>query len=253
MVVEIVHGSYPTPVERLDALSTPTCDLWVKRDDLTHPLYGGNKVRKLEHLLRDAKARGKTRIVTVGAVGSHHVLATTIFGARAGLSVEAMLVPQRTTDHVREVLRADLSQGLLAHRARTYVGAALGMVARMGQRTYLIPMGGSTVVGSMGYFDAARELKKQIDEGAMPEPDVAVVTVGSGGTAAGLAAGFAALGMKTRVIGVVVATPPFAVRWLTRWLMKRCFAGSSADRVLFTSRYLGAGYGEPTEEGTRAT
>ncbi len=266
-MTEIVHqardllkGSYPTAVEPLRSLSSERSALWIKRDDQTHPLYGGNKIRKLELILPDVIARNKTRIVTVGAVGSHHVLATAVFGARAGLGVEAMLVPQRRTEQVEESLRADLTQGLVAHAARTYVGAAIGMITRSWGDGYLLPMGGSTVVGSMGYVEAARELAEQVRLGAMPEPDLIVVTVGSGGTAAGIAAGLAVCGLKTRVLGVVVATPVFAVQWLTRYLMRRCHArakGTDAralDGILaFTSRYLGTGYGEPTKEGDRAT
>ncbi|HWL85987.1 MAG TPA: hypothetical protein VNO21_09305, partial [Polyangiaceae bacterium] len=63
-----VNPNYPTAVELLPRLSRPgACDLWVKRDDLTHATYGGNKVRKLERILADAQARGVRRIVTVGA------------------------------------------------------------------------------------------------------------------------------------------------------------------------------------------
>src|SRR5437868_6403651 len=68
-------GTYPTPVQHLPMLSSPRTALWIKRDDQTNPRYGGNKVRKLEHLLADAKERHAKRIVTVGAVGSNHVLA----------------------------------------------------------------------------------------------------------------------------------------------------------------------------------
>ena len=257
--VEALAGSYPTPIEPLPSLSTKTSALWIKRDDKTHPLYGGNKVRKLELLIPDAIARGKRRIVTIGAAGSHHVLATTIFGVRAGLGVEAMLVPQRSTPHVEESLRADLGQGLVAHPARTFLGAGVGLLTRSLGDGYMVPMGGSNVVGSMGYVQAARELARQVREGVMPEPDWIIVTVGSGGTAAGLAAGLAAEGLRSRVLGVIVATPPFAVRWLTSHLMRRCYAKAGGrdphslhDRVTFTTAYLGAGYGEPTEKGNRA-
>jgi len=252
-------GTYPTPVEAWPSLSTSRCSLWIKRDDKTHALYGGNKVRKLELLIPHALALGKRRIVTIGAAGSHHVLATSVFGARAGLLVEAMLVPQRNTKHVEESLRADLTQGLVAHPARTFVGAAIGLLVRSMGDAYMVPMGGSNVVGSMGYVQAARELAAQVRSGAMPEPDWIVVTVGSGGTAAGIAAGLAAEGMKSRVLGVIVADPPFAVRWLTRHLMRRCYARANGtdpralrDRIVFTTDYLGAGYGEPTPAGEAA-
>ena len=123
-------GTYPTPIERLEALSRPGCGLWVKRDDLTSALYGGNKVRKLERLLADAKEKGAERILTVGAVGSHHVLATAVYGKRAGLAVEAVLVPQPRTDHVVDDLRADLAQGMKAIPASSYAHAAVRIAAR---------------------------------------------------------------------------------------------------------------------------
>jgi 1-aminocyclopropane-1-carboxylate deaminase/D-cysteine desulfhydrase-like pyridoxal-dependent ACC family enzyme len=254
-----LRGTYPTPVERLDALCRGDAQLWVKRDDLTHPLYGGNKVRKLERLLEEARARGKKRLVTVGAAGSHHVLATTVFGRRAGFEVDAVLVPQRRTLHVVANLRADLAQGLRPVMARTYVGAAIGALLRWRRDAYLIPMGGSNVVGSMGYVDAARELEAQVVAGAMPEPDWIVVTVGSGGTAAGLAAGLALTTLRTRVLGIMVAPPAFAVGALTRWLARRCHKRASgqsprdaAGRLTLRVDYMGAGYGEPTVRGEDA-
>ena len=170
-----------------------------------------------------------------------------------------MLVPQRRTAHVEESLVADLTQGLVAHPRRTFLGAALGLVARSRGDGYLVPMGGSNVLGSMGYVDAARELRGQIEAGALPEPDLVVVTLGSGGTAAGLAAGFAACGLRCRVLGVVVATPAWVVELYARWLSRRCFARAGGvdaraleGRMSFSRRYLGAGYGEPTKQGARA-
>src|SRR4051794_27425231 len=103
----IVLGTYPTPLEQLAPLG-----LWVKRDDLVSPLYGGNKVRKLERFLGDARAAGKTRILTMGAAGSHQVVATALYGRREGFEVEAVLVPQPGTDHARRNLRVALAQGL---------------------------------------------------------------------------------------------------------------------------------------------
>lgn len=254
-------GVYPTPVERLETLGTPTTALWVKRDDLTHATYGGNKVRKLERLLFEARRRGKKRIVTVGAAGSHHVLATALFGAREGFEVEAVLTPQRTTPHVVENLRADLGLGARLATARTYAGAALGMLLRGGQDAYLVPVGGSNVTGALGYVDAALELAEQVRAGELPEPDAVVVTVGSGGTAAGLAAGLALAGLRTTVVGVVVSSPAFLVsfwtRRLARGVLRRRAGGAGARldptaRLELTARYLGAGYGEPTDEGRAA-
>src|ERR1700677_4477293 len=162
----------PTPVEALAGLSAPGCALWVKRDDLTHHVYGGNKVRKLEYLLGDARARGAKRLVTVGAVGSHQVLATTYFGTKAGFEVEAVLVPQARTDRVVEVLRADLGLGLRAFPVGSWAAAPWALLGRVASGARLIPLGGSSAVGTEGYVDAGRELAEQVRQGAMPEPDV---------------------------------------------------------------------------------
>src|SRR5258706_16390178 len=82
-------GQFPTRVHRVDGLAPPGVELWVKRDDESGVEYGGNKVRKLEFLLAEARARGARRLCTLGGIGSHHVLATALYGKRAGVDVEA--------------------------------------------------------------------------------------------------------------------------------------------------------------------
>jgi 1-aminocyclopropane-1-carboxylate deaminase/D-cysteine desulfhydrase-like pyridoxal-dependent ACC family enzyme len=161
-IARIALGSYPTPVEELAPLSRGSAALWVKRDDLTSPLYGGNKVRKLEYLLADAKARGARRVVTVGAVGSHHVLATTLFGARDGLEVDAVLLPQPRTDHVVEVLRAGLANGMRPSPAGGYASMAWQIARKLGGGAYFVTVGGSSPIGSRGYVDEARYLAAQV-------------------------------------------------------------------------------------------
>jgi len=254
-------ASYPTPVQRVDALCRPGSELWVKRDDLTHPVYGGNKVRKLEWLLAEARARGASRVVTVGAAGSHHVLSTAYFGRKAGLEVEAVLVPQPRTEHVVEVLRADLGLGLHAFPVRSWGAAPFALAARVLRGARLITVGGSSVTGSMGYVRAARELAAQVRAGELPEPDVCVVALGSGGTAGGLTAGFEAEGLKTRVIGACVSVPPWALHLAALRLARACArreglraSGAWArERFVMDRRFLGAGYGHRTPLGDEAT
>src|SRR5437870_2021466 len=72
-VPHVSLGQFPTRVERLDGLLPPKVALWVKRDDESGLKYGGNKVRKLEFLLAEAKQSGARRLATLGAIGSHHV------------------------------------------------------------------------------------------------------------------------------------------------------------------------------------
>jgi 1-aminocyclopropane-1-carboxylate deaminase/D-cysteine desulfhydrase-like pyridoxal-dependent ACC family enzyme len=253
-------GQYPTPVERLAALSSPTSTLWVKHDDLAAPDYGGNKVRKLERIIARAKANGAVRLVTIGAAGSHHVLATAHFAARVGLGVDAILVPQRRTDHVVENLRA-----LVATGARIYPVRWQAMVPFVALRlalardTFFVPLGGSSVDGAMGYFDATRELAAQIRLGDLAEPDAIVVTLGSGGTVAGIVAGLAAEKLRARVVAVAISHPVWYLAFAARRLARACARragvaiGSLDARLVVDGRYVGAGYGEPTTAGAHAT
>jgi D-cysteine desulfhydrase len=244
-------GDFPTPVERLSGALGPGRDLWVKRDDLTNPRYGGNKVRKLERLLDSVRARGSSRIVTVGAAGSHHALATALFARDASIDVEAVLVPQPDAPHVRDNLRATAARARV-FAASSFPHAATIVVDRIACGAFYIPPGGSNAQGTLAYADAARELALQVERGELPLPRTVVVTLGSGGTAAGIAAGLASLGLECRVLGVVVAEPPF---WLTRHarrLAKACLrelrpeGGAAPLQLESTTDYLGPGYGHPT-------
>jgi D-cysteine desulfhydrase len=198
----------------------------------------------------------------VGAIGSHHVLATTYFAGAAGMSVEAVLVPQPNNEHVDEVRRAAIALGVRAFSVRSWAAAFPILLWRIAAGAHFVTVGGSSVLGSSAYAVAARELAAQVRARELPEPDVCVVAVGSGGTAAGLAAGFEAEGLRTRVIGVCVSEPPWAVRILSLWLACACARWLGAPRPLrlpmrkrlvLDARFLGAGYGHSTPEGTAAT
>ena len=261
-----------TPVERLDELSAESgSELWVKRDDRTAPLYGGNKVRKLEYLLGDARRRGAQALITTGADGSHHCLATTLFGTRWGFDVHTVVVPQARTAHVEENLRCALGAGANVHRVRAWplvaakVTQLRATLTAKGQSPYWIPHGGSSAVGVLGYVEAGLELATQIDRGDMPEPDAIFVAAGSGGTCAGLAIGLAAGGLTTPIVGVRV-TPRLACNRATLTALVR--GGVSALRdvdrgfpavskgamraLTLDSSYFGDGYGAPDPRAERA-
>jgi D-cysteine desulfhydrase len=250
-------GAYPTPVELLSALSTAACSLWIKRDDLSNPTYGGNKVRKLAHLLDDAKNCGATRIVTVGGVGSHHVLATGIFGSRAGFRVDAALLRQPASPHVLETIRATAAQGVGLFPVGSYKEARRLLDSWVASGAFYIPAGGSNRLGTVGVMNAALELAAQVQAGKLPEPDLIVVPLGSGGTAAGLLAGLAQTGLTSRVLAVAVAEPPelFAhkTRALARSLVERSEWPRVDARLEIEASYLGDGYGHATAAGTSAT
>lgn len=260
-------GNGVTPVERVDA-GLPA-DLWVKRDDLTGTAYGGNKLRKLEFLLADARRRGSGRLVTGGGFGSHHVLATTFYGTRAGFEVTAVLYPQQVTPHVREVLGAihGLGAGLRYCPHMTLLPATLRLarLARRRDLPYAVPPGGSSPVGALGYVSAGLELADQVSSGAMPAPHLVHVAAGTLGTVAGLAIGFTLGGLDARVSGVkivpdYVASPRALRRLLGATLATLAEAGAAglpsaddvATRVELKAGYLGEGYGRPTAAGEAA-
>jgi 1-aminocyclopropane-1-carboxylate deaminase/D-cysteine desulfhydrase-like pyridoxal-dependent ACC family enzyme len=242
----------PTAVEPLSGLP-----LWIKRDDRILEPYGGNKVRKLERFLGDARAKGKTRLLTLGAAGSHQLVAASIYGRAEGFEVEAVVVPQPATAHARRNLRIALGHGLRAVAVPAWSLGPAVLAARRGRDAYVIPLGGSNVIGALAFASAARELEAQVRRGDLPEPDVIVVALGSGGTAAGLAVGLEQAGMRSRVVGVAISHPTpvlsvLATR-LARATARRCGASTKAAlRLAVDRRWVGRGYGHPTAEGEAA-
>ena len=253
-------GSYPTPVESLVALSRRGSDLWVKRDDLSHTRYGGNKVRKLEHILVEARRRGAKRIVTIGAAGSHHVLATAVHGIAAGFEVAAVLSPQVWSAHAADNLRAGLGAGLQAFAAPSMAAVPWALANVLRRKDFFVPPGGSNAVGSVGYADAVEELKNQVAAGEMPLPDVIVAALGSGGTVAGILAGAVVGALPCRVSAIRVVQAPLVTKTSTL-LLARAVARRMGSPVSFFAlgrsldvdgSFLGRGYAWPTALGANA-
>lgn len=206
----------PTPIQPLRNLgaSLGGTELWMKRDDLSGFEGGGNKTRKLEYLVGDALATESDMLVTVGAIQSNHTRQTAAAAAKAGLKC-ALLHCAWTEDagpHYR-----DVGNVLLSH----IIGADLYIeetkrpiedqgplkefmvhLKEQGHRPYLIPGGASEHrLGSFGYIKCAAEIAIQSEDKGI-NFDYLIHCTGSSSTQSGLLAGFAALGVKTRVIGV---------------------------------------------------
>jgi 1-aminocyclopropane-1-carboxylate deaminase/D-cysteine desulfhydrase-like pyridoxal-dependent ACC family enzyme len=253
-------GSYPTPLWKLAGSDEWAHEVWIKDDGHTASAYGGNKVRKLERLLAAARRRGAKRLLTVGAAGSHHVLATCVYGARFGLATHAVLTPQPWTAHAESTLRAGLNAGLSATPARSYLGALAALLRQRRPGDFVIAPGGSGHEGTWAYCLAVDELSEQLRQHGLPALDAIIVAAGSGSTAAGLLAGILRTGAAKRVIAVQVAPNP-ALRALVLgqatsalWRhdqLPRPLAAMGALRI--DSRFMGDGYGHPTLLGARAT
>jgi 1-aminocyclopropane-1-carboxylate deaminase/D-cysteine desulfhydrase-like pyridoxal-dependent ACC family enzyme len=261
-------ANLPTPVGRLENLGKAVghSNLWIKRDDKSSDIYGGNKVRKLEFMLADARRKGCKWVITYGGVGTNHGLATVIHAGRLGLKTALVLIPQPLTDHVQENLLLDQHFGAEIHYTPTVlIGGfqTVGIYLRHGN-VYFISPGGSTTLGSLGYVNAALELKKQIDEGLLPEPEYIFCTLGSKGTLAGLMLGTKLAGMKSKVFGVRVAAEWVTDSHNTVRLANRMVAlmrkydknvpnlKFTMDDLLVTHDFFGAEYGAVTPEGEQA-
>jgi D-cysteine desulfhydrase len=244
--------------------------LFVKRDDRSCPLHGGNKPRKLEFLIGEALARRTRRIVTSGGIGTNHGLATTILGRSAGLATTLVLVDQPVTEQVRRALRLFACYGAEVIHARSVPGAvwrggqALLRAALRGERPYLVPTGGSSATGNLGFVSAGLELGEQVARGELPEPALAFLPVGSGGSCAGLAVGLRLAGLATRPVGVLVTDvlppSPRSLARKARAVLRRLRRADpsvpplelrAGDFELATGQ-LGPGYGAATEAAREA-
>jgi D-cysteine desulfhydrase len=263
----LVLSERPTPVRELAGLG-----IWVKEDGaFGSGGWGGNKVRKLEWLIPEAHRRGHRSILTFGGLGTNWGLATALYGREHGLETVLALVDQPIDAHVTAQLARLDASGARIYRTRTKqrTVAMLPWLLARGTRAarppYLLPAGGSSPVGALGYVEAALEIAAQVEDGLLPEPARVVVPVGTGGTAAGLALGFQIAGLRTRVVGVVVNdqlrldAPVFArlVRRTARLLERR---GARLGRLRLepgmldlTRDQIGAGYGHPTEAARLAS
>lgn len=252
--------SYPTPVRACPELGSARAELWLKNDGLSHPVYGGNKVRKARALIDEALRRNARRVLSFGAAGSHHLLTLALFARAAGLPSAAVVMPQPRSDHAQATLRAAIGLGL-----RTYPASQAALVPLLLARAwrpgdYVIPPGGSNALGARACADAIDELMQQVERGLLPTPDCIVVPLGSGGTCGGLAAGVVRRGLPCRVIGVQVVAgfaPSVAARFLARETLRKTgharLAPALRTQLVFDATQVGAGYGYESAAGCRAS
>ena len=193
--------------------------LWFKREDLAAEPLGGNKVRALEFLLGGVRAGDV--VVTVGAEGSTHALATAVYARQLGARAQVIRWPQEMNEVARRVSERIGREADESVRVRTVIGAYAGALAARFRGTKWIPAGGSSPLGILGQVNAGLELADQIRDRAMPKPGRIVVPLGTGGTAAGLALGFAIAQLEIEVIGVRVVPPLVANRFHVRRLIGR--------------------------------
>lgn len=248
----------PTPLEPMDRLGAelglPERTLWVKRDDCTGLAGGGNKARKLAYLCADAVEQGCDVLVTGGGRQSNHVRMTA--AAAAILGLDAVLVmasdePERPTGNVvlDHLFRPRFAwAGPLDYYAlEDAISAEVERLRGEGRNPYLMPIGGASVIGTLGYTFAVEEITAEL-----PDVDLVVTADGSGGTHAGLVAGF---GDHGKVLGVDVGTRPDLDDQVPA---KAALAAAAAGRtppvgdVQVDHERFGEGYGAPTDSAREA-
>ncbi|MCB8988890.1 MAG: D-cysteine desulfhydrase family protein [Ardenticatenaceae bacterium] len=249
--VAIAH--LPTPLEEMTRLSKHLSGprLLIKRDDQTGLATGGNKTRKLEFLVADALAQGCDYLITTGAPQSNHCRQTAAAAARFGLGCSLVLNGAEQTAVTGNLL---LDQLLGAHLywagTRTRQEAMLDVAAElrtMGHKPYIIPLGGSNVMGATGYVKAMEELTDQLQAERL-NVDFIVFASSSGGTQAGLVLGAAIYDFHGQIIGVSVDHPASdlqtSVAALATATATHLGLGtlSLAARIDVNDDYLGEGY-----------
>lgn len=255
-----------TPVKQLKNLQEylGINSLWIKQDDLTSPIYGGNKPRKLEFLLADAIKKGCDKILTVGGIGSNHCVATAAFCNELNLKSYAALVYQPITLNVRNNLLLELyfKNNLIYSHTQRGMRLRVRWNLYKNENIYYIGPGGSTSLGTLGFVNAALELKNQINNEELPEPDYIFVANGSMGTTAGLTLGLKLANLKTIIYGIRVTEPSFANIENTKKLASKSRAllakyensipKLSFKHLIVDGNYYGESYGKPTREGLEA-
>ncbi len=248
--------------------------LYIKHDSLAgaqtkqgKTLFGGNKVRKLEFLLADALTQNAPSVITCGGVGSNHAAATAAYAKHLGLQCYTILFEQPNSNTVLRNL--SLMHGYNAHmillpnslRMQNEIDIITSKHKKNGQHPpYIIPMGGSTALGSLGIVNAALELKQQIDQGKMPSPDIIYLPFGTMGTTAGLALGLKTVGLKTKIIAVRVGAKPTYdkaqkhFKEINKLLQSYdpTFPTYTMDNVTVRHEFFGGAYGHFTPESINA-
>ena len=250
MIPRIRFASLPTPIEAMPRLSAALGGprLWVKRDDQTGLAFGGNKARKLEFMLAEAQAVGAKTLVSVGAAQSNHCRQVAALAARFGFGCILVLNGEADQLPSGNLLLDRLFGAEIVWTSRANREAALkntfDKAWSSGRRPYLIPLGGSTGLGALGFEAAFREMLSQD-----LRPNWIVVASSSGGTQAGLALGARRANWTGQILGISIDEPQGDLQRMVAEIANQ--AAAQLDKPLHfipqdirvNADYLGAGYG----------
>lgn len=260
-------GCFPTPLQDLRNLGRDLqIDLKIKRDDLSGLAAGGNKVRKLEYLVADAKRQQASVLITAGAIQSNHVLQTVAAARKSGMRPIVFLhgaEPEVATGNLLldKLLGAEIEYVVtdrFVEDVVDHMAARQRDLAAQGVRACVVPVGGSSAMGALGYVNCATELASQYAHRQLDAPDYVVVATGSVGTYAGLVVGCSLHWPATQVLGIVVTTNYFARRENVVALVNETATLVEVDRrwsaedLALSYDHVGPGYGIRSVDGDNA-
>jgi D-cysteine desulfhydrase len=242
--------------------------IWAKRDDIMELGGGGNKLRKLEFLIGQAKAEGCDTMVAVGGIQSNFARLAAAACARSGLACEvvlAQMVPRHDAIYQSNgnVLLDRLFGARVHILARgedptAFANQRAAEIGRAGRKAYMATLGGSTPVGCLGYVDCATEIASQSATIGV-KFDHIVIPNGSGGTHAGLAAGMVIAGENpSQVRAYTVLSPRETATSATAEKVNTVLSLLSnntrvaASDLTISGSQLGGGYGVPTADMVKA-
>jgi D-cysteine desulfhydrase len=228
--------------------------LLVKREDLTHPVHGGNKVRALAPILEHARDRGARRLVSFGPRGSNHVLALAIHGRALGFEVEAFLVPRVPSPRAASVALATLATGTILRCVGSLEVAARYVLEALSAGSGFVPPGGGSRLGASGCVAAGREAGAQLDALGLG-PVRHVLPWGTGTTATGIAWGLGLAGRTDDEVAAVQVVSSAAANPLVSALAYLRARPVGASRSAHLRRIVldhDPGYGRPCAASLRA-
>ncbi|MCF6094226.1 D-cysteine desulfhydrase family protein [Microaerobacter geothermalis] len=254
MVKKLALSFTPTPLHLAERLSEHTgTEIWIKRDDLTGCMAtGGNKIRKLEYILADALEKGADTVITTGGPQSNHAKATAALAVKVGLK-PVLVLAGRDPGHRRANLFIDTLVGaeIRFSGARTAEEMEEALIRTYnefhlkGKKPYLIPIGGSNGLGSLGYLDAYKEIEGH-------HFDWIVVTAGSGGTFAGIYLGNRLSRDRAKLLGISPWLPKEEISLRIRNCIREVDRDWMEEDLLIDDQYIGPGYGKTTPESVHA-
>lgn len=254
----------PTPLHKLEKLSAKLgVNLYIKRDDLTGFALGGNKTRKLDYLIAEAKAKGYDSLIAPGANQSNFCRMAAGAGIAAGMEAWLLLVGEKPDQPKGNLLMDDLLGAYRRHidpeSGEEEIEAAGQKLeeelSQKGRKVYRMPMGGSTPTGCLGYVNGFREIQNWSEKNDLHFHKILHAS-GSGGTQAGLLAGKLLAQYDTEIIGVSVGRDKenltAVVTGLAESLTWNAGMAVNMQEVQVLDEYFGEGYGIETAEAQRA-